>query len=173
MKNLIKITYLVIYLIAFLACTEKEVKCKDVTALKDTSRWEKSFYETISKSLSAVKEKPLNDSVSPKQEFRCYYFPSFETAKFFKINFQDSSLLVREFTTKRPDGTGENKLLLNNAVKLSRDDFEKLDRLIERSHFWSLETVTYPYVTIDGVRYVYEYKEPIKPAAGWIKKGIT
>jgi hypothetical protein len=104
-----------------------------------------------------VREKSLRNATEV-EEFRFYYFPLFSSNKFFKLNFRDSILTVKEFLTKKPDGSGSDTLLNSKNVKFSSHDFKTFHTLIDKSLFWALDSNLFR-LSIDGESYVYECRQ--------------
>jgi len=115
----------------------------------------------ISGILKILNEKSIRIEDTMAHEFRCYYFPPFrENNIFFKLNYIDSILTIKEFTNKYPDGSGSNSFLKTKNIHLDIDDFKKIDSLMTKSMFWSLENFVYPYISIDGETFIYECRQP-------------
>lgn len=166
------IKYIIIFLPILLACScghedniSKSLVIQDTFKLNSTPQFDKDF----SVMLKTLKETNLQTIGQETHEFRFYYFPSFESNKLFKINYQDSLLTVKEFVTKKPDGSGTDSLINTKTIKFDFNDFETLNMLIDKSMFWSLEPNIYR-LSIDGEFYIYECRQPIQKKLTAIKK---
>lgn len=166
------IKYIIIFLTLLLAysCKQEDNNSKisviqDTIKLNSTQESDKHFSEI----LEILKETNLQTIEEEIHEFRFYYYPSFETNKFFKLNYQDSSLTVKEFVTKKPDGSDRDSLINSKIIKFSLSDFETLNMLIDKSMFWSLEPDIYR-LSFDGEFYIYECRQPIRKKLTGIKK---
>ena len=123
----------------------------------------------IAETLTLLQESDLKSMGQDQHEFRFYYFPSFESCKFFKLNYKDSSLTVKEFTNKKPDGSGEDKVLNSKSIKFTIKDFETLSDLVDKSMFWSLDRDMLK-LSIDGSLYIYESKQFVSRKMSGIRK---
>jgi len=156
-KELIKITIL---LICLAACGQKghtvdKHKLHDSVQTSPTSKLDSRFNEL----LTLLQETKLADEGQTSHEFRFYYFPAFGNLMFFKLNYGDSLLTVKEFVSKKPDGTGEDKLLSFETTKLLPKDILTLQGLIDKSMFYSLDQDSYR-PSIDCAFYIYEIRQP-------------
>ncbi|MBP7810591.1 MAG: hypothetical protein KA163_14960 [Bacteroidia bacterium] len=89
--------------------------------------------------------------------------PQLENYKYFRLNFADSIVTIKEYRTKLPDGSGKDTLFSSRTIKFTTEDLKTLDKLVTNSLFWSLDKAVYPYIAIDGIAYTYECKLP-KPS---------
>ena len=138
---------------------------QDSVKLNSTLEFDKHFAEI----LKQIQETNLDKTDKLTKEFRFFYFPSFENNKLFKLNLLDSSLVVKEFVTKKPDGSGKDSLVNSKKIKLDFNDFETFNKLIDKSMFWYLEPNIFR-LSIDGSLYIYEYRQPIQKKLSAIKK---
>lgn len=138
---------------------------QDSIKLNSTLEFDKHFTEI----LKQIQETNLDKTDKLTNEFRFFYFPSFENNKLFKLNLLDSSLVVKEFVTKKPDGSGKDSLVNSKKIKLYFNDFETFNKLIDKSMFWYLEPNIFR-LSIDGSLYIYEYRQPIQKKLSAIKK---
>ncbi len=138
---------------------------QDSIKLNSTPEFDKHFYEI----LKQIQEPNLDTTDTLINEFRFFYFPSFENNKLFKLNLIDSSLVVKEFVTKKPDGSGKDSLVNSKKIKLDFNDMETFNKLIDKSMFWYLESNIFR-LSIDGSLYIYEYRQPIQKKLSAIKK---
>jgi hypothetical protein len=127
------------------------------TPLNSTPKFDNYFSEA----LTLLKESNLRDSSQIMKEFRFFYIPAFESYKFLKLNWQDSSMTIKEFLTKKPDGSGVDTLLSSKTIKFGSEDFVVLGQLIDKSMFWSLEPNIIS-LSIDGSLYIYECRQLIR-----------
>ncbi|MES2516288.1 MAG: hypothetical protein V4580_19190 [Bacteroidota bacterium] len=157
--------YLIISLIVILvSCKQDKPEHSTVSLFplqpSDAGKLDQLIDKELSETLQLLQEKDLRDSVDNVHEFRCYYLPQLENYKYFRLNFEDSILTIKEYRTKLPDGSGQHTVFSTRTIKFTSDDFEVLDKLITNSLFWSLDKAVYPYVAIDGISYIYEYRWP-------------
>lgn len=116
----------------------------------------------ISDLLKILHENSIRHQDTMAHEFRCYYFPPYRENKLYiKLNYLDSVLTIKEFQSKYPDGSGSEALLKSQQIKLHINDFKTINSLITKSMFWSLESVLYPYISIDGETFIYECRQPM------------
>lgn len=118
------------------------------------------FKQTFDHYVKTVKEPDLNTDSTPAYEFRFFFLqPRWKGLfEFYKVNYTDSSLSVKQFAVKAPDGTGDNRLLSTKTIKMSKADLETLNALIEKSKFWKLETLITDPSYFDKETYMYEGK---------------
>lgn len=125
----------------------------------------------ISGILKILNERSIRHQDTIAHEFRCYYFPPYrENNLYFKLNYLDSVLTIKEFQSKYPDGSGSEGLLKSQQIKLDINDFKTITRLVTKSMFWSLESVVYPYISIDGETFIYECRQPMPTKRAEVQK---
>lgn len=138
---------------------------QDAIKLNSTLEFDKYFAETLKQLL----ETNLAKTDKLTNEFRFFYFPSFENNKLFKLNLLDSSLVVKEFVKKKPDGSGKDSLVNTKKIKLDFNDLETFNKLIDKSMFWHLEPNIFR-LSIDGSLFIYEYRQPVQKKLSAINK---
>lgn len=165
------IKYILILSTLLLIYSCKQSNSKTTLPLQDSINFNSTtiFDKHLLNILKQIKETNLVEMEKSSYEFRFYYFPSYENNKLFKLNFLDSTLVVKEFIIEKPDGTGKDSLISFKKIKFNNQDFETLYKLIEKSMFLNLEC-NIEKLSIDGSLYIYELKQPIQLKVSSIKK---
>ncbi len=142
--------------LTFLSCDRPNPESKNTSAKADTLKISTTF--EIAKTVSALKEKDLNNDTTGIIETRFYFFqPRFRGLhEFYKINYSDSALYLKEFTLVGPDGSFNDSIYLTKTIKLTNQDFNKINRLLDKSMFWSLKTLIESTPYFDRDTYIYE-----------------
>ena len=147
-------------LLIFIACSNPNVEDRNgvvtISQKKDTLEIATTF--EITKTVSALNEKDLNNDTTGIIETRFYFFqPRFKGLhEFYKINYSDSSLCLKEFTLVEPDGSGNDSIYSTKTIKLANQDFKKINILLDKSMFWSLKTLIESTPYFDHDTYIYE-----------------
>jgi hypothetical protein len=158
-------TYIILLSTILFACSSEKKDDINITLFPlDSIKYNSKIQlnNEISSIVKILNEKSISDIDTMAHEFRCYYFPPFRENKlYFRLNYHDSVLTIKEFQNKYPDGSGAETLINSQNIQLGINDFKLIDSLITKSMFWSLENFVYPYISIDGETFIYECRQPM------------
>jgi len=110
------------------------------------------------KTLLVIKEQNLASDTTLKQETRFYFHQTTGNIReFYKINYDDSTLIFKMFTQASPKEIGKDSIYLTKIIKLSAHNIKTIAVLLDKSKFWSRNTLTESnYSPFDGDHYKYE-----------------
>ena len=149
-------TLIFLILLTIFSCDRQNSDSKTTSVKVDTLKISTTF--DIEKTILALKEINLNNDTTCIIETRFYFFqPRFRGLnEFYKINYSDSNLYLKEFTLVDPSGAGRASIYSTKTIKLTSQDFKKINQLLDKSLFWSLKTLIESPPYFDSDTYIYE-----------------
>ena len=145
----------------FVACNQQvpeQGKTKTQGDTVATLPPEEKFKKEFNRYVKVIKERDLKTDTATANEFRFFFFQPrwLGEFEFYKVSYKDSSLTCKDFRLKLPDGCGSERLLNSRTIKLTKNDFDTITWLIDKSMFWGLETITDDVSYLDAKDYIYE-----------------
>ena len=142
--------------LTILSCSRQNPETKTISVKADTLKVSTTF--DIKKTIAVLKEKDLSTDTTGIIETRFYFFqPRFRGLfEFYRINYSDSTLCLKEFTLVDPSGAGEDSIYSTKTIKLTSQNLKNIDRLLNKSMFWSLKTLIESTPYFDSDTYIYE-----------------
>lgn len=151
---------ILIFLIFFtiLSCTRKNSETKNISVEEEEDTLRVFTTSDIQKIITVLKEKDLTTDTTGIIETRFYFFqPRFSGLfEFYRINYSDSTLCLKEFTLVDPSGAGEDSIYSTKTIKLTSQNLKNINKLLNKSMFWSLKNIIESDLYFDADTYIYE-----------------
>lgn len=154
--KIMKTTLIFLIFLTILSCSRQNPETKTISVKVDTLKVSTTF--DIQKTILVLKEKDLTSDTTGKVETRFYFFqPLFRGLfEFYKINYSDSTLCLKKFTLVDPSGAGKDTIYSTKTFKLTSQNLKNIDKLLDKSMFWSLKTLIESTPYFDSDTYIYE-----------------
>jgi hypothetical protein len=155
-QKIMRTTLIFLIFLTIVSCSRQNPETKTISVKTDTLKVSTTF--DIKKTISVLKEKDLASDTTVILETRFYFFqPLFRGLfEFYRINYSDSTLCLKEFTLIDPSGAGKDTIYSIKTIKLTNQNFKRIDKLLDKSMFWSLKTLIESTPYFDSDTYIYE-----------------
>lgn len=155
-QKMMRTALMFLIVLAILSCDRQNSENKTATIKVDTLKISTTF--DIKNTISVLKEKDLNNDTTGIIETRFYFFqPRFRGLyEFYRVNYSDSTMCFKEFTLVDPSGAGKDSIYSTKVIKLTNQDLNIINKLIDKSMFWSLKTLIESTPNFDSDTYIYE-----------------